>query len=341
MHNILYKYGLLNIIPVEQLAFFSQKLPKKTKLNRELIELNYKKYSPYKNPIIYSIIIKEQVLVWFGAAQTSNAYVQIPQSYLIFKQLLKLKKDGIYLLKDIKNIQVFVIKDALLLNTFSINSFDSIFEKMIKQEYNLDTFTVFDTFKTKVYKEQAYKSIGIKELKCFFVYDFNRRTLFNKFIDLFWIPLSLIFLTFMVVNAAQGIYLEQKNKKIVLELELIKKQNDILKQDIQSNNRKIKNLNSFTVDEILEINPFYTINQLYVLLKGIENTTLKSLSISNNILLLQLHTEEESVQILQKLNKISFFEKVIFKGRNEGSTKYNKKILPVVLFEIELKSSKE
>ena len=179
MLNLLIKYKIATIIPVEDSFFHTAVLPQNIKFSKEILTLNYEKLSPFSNPLILSYMQGKQLALWFTRKKQSDYIFIIPESFLLFKTLEN-ESNAIHIF-DCSPKKVLVIKDKKLLASFTIENSDEFTLDLLKNEYQVDKSFFYSQEKFNETKSFAIKQYKLQDLYYFIQLSLDRKNI-QKFV---------------------------------------------------------------------------------------------------------------------------------------------------------------
>lgn len=327
MKNRLLRYYFVKILPFEDAFYYTEKLPKKVKLTKDLLRLNYLKYSPYKTAQILSTIKDENLMLWFYGKEIKAKSV-IPESYLLFLELKKQKIDGLFILKD-NNYKIIIIKDGKLLSAYTLKELDKEIINLSLHEHQITEYIEFDY---KMLYKKAIDNISLKE-----IYDFNQLSLdkkafFSKLINKIAYPISFFLIFTMGLNYLHGYYIDKeidKNQKLYQD---IKQKNKKINESIKKHNKNVKLWNKFANKELVYPDLMEILKSLSSINQKGETVFLRDLSINGSIMQLRLRSNMNPVIFLNRLSSIKYFDRVVIAAVHKP-----RKDLKIITYNIDIK----
>ena len=334
MYNILKKYNFVKIVPFEETFFHTATLPKKIKFTKELLKLNYAKYSPLENSNLVSLSNNKDLLLWFFE-KDYDEYIVIPESYLAFKSFVKEHTNGIFVIKD-DVFKILIIKNSKLVNIFTTNEVDELTLSLTMDEYQLQDKYDIDKQSYKIILEQSKKDLALKDFINFNQLTLDKDTLLKDMVSSLSYPLSFLVVFSMFVSYTQTYLLNADIEKLQDKYIVEKSKNAEIREALNKHNKEIKKYKEFFDKELLYIDGFEVLSKLYGIFKPDEKANLKFISLNGLNLRIQVQTELDSVEILNRLNTISYFKEVVIQSTHKPRNK-----MKVVTYTITLKSLKE
>lgn len=330
MKNILLKYNLIKIVAFEDTFFHTSVFPKKVKFSKELLRLNFGKYSPFLNPHILSYFADKRAMVWFYKKNIKAPFV-IPESFFLANELKKQKQDAIYVIND-DIIKILVIKDDKLLDAFTIDRLDKQGLQLIINKHQISDITHIEKNQYEYLYKTALKNLSLKDIYEFRQYDFNIKTISKDLLNQLSYPLSALIVFAILLNFAHGILLDKKIKALKTQYLNEKSKNQTVKNEIRTHNIKIRKWKNFIQTELIYPMPLMLLNDIYKIFKPSDKATIKDISIENGKMTLRLQTNTNPVIFLNRLSKIKYLQNVII-----ASSFKRKGKVTIVTYEIDIK----
>ena len=318
------------VLPMQESFFFHFTLPKHIKLTKELITLNYKKFSPLKNPLILSVLIKEELYIWFSKKPLKTTPIIIPEAYILYLATMS-KKDGIHIFHTpVKRF--LIIKNGILYNAFTTTENYEQTLKLLIQENDLKTIYQYSHNEYETIYEEGLKKLTLQELQRFLQVSLKKEQLGQYLLDIFTYPLVLFMILYMLITYSQSYLLSQQITKKEQEYLSLKKQNTTVKKAIREHNQKIDEMKNFIQKNIYIQDPFSIIYALYSVITPKDKATIDFLEITQNTMRLRLKTNENPIKYLNRFNKLPFFTNVIIQNS------FKRKNIKTITYILEIKS---
>ena len=303
------------ILPIEDTFFFQVKFDKKIKFTDELIALNYKKYAPYKNPFFTTLMEEKNLFIWFYEKEIKAKFI-LPEAYLL-SEFFKEKNPNILLsIEYDEGYIILIIKDTLLVNSYTLFDEDVTLIGMEMNKYSLDVFKKINKEEYFKSKEEALLKIGFKELYKWNRLNIDNTDMFPNAINHMAYPLS--FLLFFMMSVELYHLNEVEKKLIVTETNYSKaknKNNDI-RAKINFENEKEQRWIDFVHREL----PYIDSLSLFTDISKAFNDkafVFKGFSIIGSRVKVDVTTKEDFIIGLKELNKIKNLKNVILKYSNK------------------------
>jgi len=314
MLALLLKYNIAEVLDVKGSFFYSTTLPKNTKLTEELIEFNYRRYSPFSHFSMISYIDGNHLYIWFideKKSKLKRKFITIPNTFLLFN-ILK-KKDGIYLCEtDVK--QILVIKNGVLLASSFVEDFSDAILELIKTEYQLqDSFSLSKSQTEALYKE-SIERLSLVEIGKFIKISKNRKEIFEILLDKLTYPFISLVVVYMLVTYFQAYFMKEKQNQLQEKFLELKTKNRVLREAIHKHNQEIDAYRIFLQHEIHSRDPYAVLYKLYDVITKDDKAVLKSLEVFENSVKIKIETNEDPIKYLEKLNKVTIFENVVLEN---------------------------
>jgi len=311
MLELLLKYGVAEIVPMQKSYFHVAILPKKIKFSKELIRLNYEKLSPFDNAYILTYLEDKRLYLWFTQLKNLKKIV-IPEAFLIYQQL-KMKNDGIYIF-DTEPKKVFIIKNNLLENTFVSTETDDTILNILKVEYLFEKYFLLSSNDFNCLYKKALKKITILELYNFSQISLTKESIQRFFIQKLTYPFIFFMLFYIGITYTQAFFMQQKIDKLTEAYNVLKNKNHLIKDAIKKHNIEVDNYKKFINTELYSYDPYSVLYDMYSIINKGENTFIKSMEIANNHVKLMIQTNENAIKYLNRLNEIPYFKRVVIEN---------------------------
>lgn len=334
MYEILSKYNFITIIPFDETFFYASTLPKKVKFTKELVHLNYSKYSPYKNSNIINYIDSDYLMLWFYEKEISSTII-IPESYLVFKELKSNQKDSIYIIQD-DNIKIIIIKNNKLINAFSLDTIDEVTIKLTMDEYQIFQKDEITQNEYKDILQKAKKSLNIKDFYKFNNLELDRKTLLNNFVEKVSYPIAILIIFTIFISYLHENMLKSDIKNLKATYSLEKDKNRDIKSYIKKHNKEVKKWRGFALKELVYVEPVSILNSIYSIFEEKEKAYLVDVSISENKVLIKIQTDINPIVFLNRLNEINCFSRVIIQNTHKP-----RDAMKIISYDIEVKMLKD
>ena len=326
-NRLLLRYDIVKILPFEDAFYYTEKLSKKVNLTKDLLRLNYLKYSPYRTAYILSNIKDENLMLWFYDKEIQAKSI-IPESYLLFLELKKQQTNGLFVLKD-NDYKIIVIKDGKLLSVYTLKELDKEMINLSLHEHQITECIELDY--QMLYKN-AIDNITLKE-----IYDFNqlsldKKTFFSKLINKTAYPISLLLVFAMGLNYLHGYYIDKQISKERSLYQDIKKKNKTINESIKKHNKNVKLWREFANKELVYPDIMAILKSLGDIPQKGEKVFIRDLSISGSIMRLRLRSNMNPVIFLNRLSSIKYFDRVVI-----ASVHKPKKDLKIITYDIDIK----
>ena len=308
--QLLLKYDVLKVIPMQESFFKASLLTKKVKLSQELIQLNYTKISPIANPTILSYKEESTIYLWFVKKQQLNEQIIIPESFLLYKALQK-RGEGVFVFDTVPK-QVYVLKDKKLQAAFtSYEATDSPSLSIIKDEYDLKNLELLDANKYKKLLENELEKLSLKELFAFTQFKMDKENLKKFFVQKLTYPIVSLLFLYMFVTYVQGYMMQNKEDALTQEYQTLKTKNADVKNAIREHNRKVKKLEQFFKTEFEPVEPLKITYDLHKIVTSKDMATVTFLSVTNGNVKIKIKTNDDAIKYLKRFNAIGYLTNVV------------------------------
>jgi len=334
MYKILLKYNIITVIPFNETFFHAVTLPQKIKLTKQLLFLNYAKYSPFKNPNIINLASDKHLMLWFYKEKIDTSIV-IPESYLAYKALKKEALDAMYVIKD-DTYKIIIIKNSKLINAFTLDNIDELTLKLTMDEYKISTKKELSLQRYQDLLQQTKESLSFQDLYYFNTLDLDKKVLFNAFIDKASYPLAALVILAMLVSFIQESFLESKIQTLEATYLSEKNKNKDIKKFIHRHNASVKKWKNFVQKELVYFGPSLLLQELYSIFREDEKGYLLDVSLNGDKLLVKIQTDVNPILFLNRLNEIKYFKRVVIQN-----TYKPRNAMKIISYDIEVKKIKE
>ncbi len=334
MKKFLLQYNFITILPFEETFFHALTLPKKIKLSKELLKINYLKYSPRKNINIIGHVHKKHLMLWFYTKNITSPII-VPESFLLYKELKKRSGNALFIIKS-SVYKILIVKDGYLVSAFTTQILDDEMLSISSDEFSISNTIHIDEIEYKEVFQSAFKSLSIEEIYQFNQFDLDTKTIAKKVFEYGAYPLSFLLVFMMLVNYIHGSSLQSQIERLKENYIAQRDKNKKISQDIRKHNKDVKKWQEFVNKELLYTDPLTVLNDIYKIIKPKEKATLQDVSVNEKDVTLKLQTNLSPVIFLNRLSKIPYIQTVIiqnsFKQRNGNK---------IITYTIALKPLKE
>ena len=306
---------LIDTLSVEDSFFYKVKFEKKVKLSDEIIAFNYKKYAPFKNPLIVNRMEKNDLYLWFYE-KNIKAKIIIPEAYLLFDALKEKYPNNLLFIETLSSFIVLVIKNGILENSYSALDEEKTFIAMELNKYNLSSFQKIDKNAYLKIKEQSLKSISFKDVYKWSSFKVEPNKLIPTVVNFIAYPFA--FLLFFIM-AVESYHLNEVKKKLDLvehQYSLIKSKNDDVREKINLQTKKEEKWIAFAQRElpyVSSIETFLSISKAF----SKKDFTFTSFSIMGSKVKITVKTKEDFIEGITLLNNIKGLKNVALKSSSK------------------------
>jgi len=305
------KEKYISIIPIEDSFFYSTIIDSSVKFNKETLYLNFAHISPY--PIFEIIPFYEgsNLLLWF--IPKLNKPINIPQSYLLFLELVKKDKNAIFII-DGDTFKVIVIKDGILKASFISYSMGELEKQTLLDEYQLEN--IYSVPLSKYNIDNILDNYSPINYYKWYISNQSLKDKALEYLNLAVIPTSIIIFIFISFETLKDNYIENRYNLLKEEYLSIKKENDKYRDDLK-NQKHIKEFyNSFYYNILIYPNSFEVISKISQIVADDENNTIKYFKLSGDTINLSIETHN-AIPILNQSLKSGYFEEFKIKSSRE------------------------
>ena len=308
--QILLKYDILKVIPMQESFFKVSILTKKIKLSPELIQLNYAKLSPIANPAIISYKEENAIYLWFFKKQELEQKILIPESFLIYKALQK-KHDAIFIFETTPK-QIYILKEKRLQAAFtSYESANAPSISIIQDEYDLTDVEILEKREHDTLLKNQLEKLTLRELFSFVEFTMDKENLKNFFIQKLTYPIVSLLFLYMFVSYAEGYFMQKKADALTQEYQTLKTKNSDAKDAIRKHNREVEKLEQFLTTEFQPVEPLKITHDLYKVITPKDKATVDFFSVTNGIIKIKIKTNDDAIKYLKRFNAISYLTGVV------------------------------
>ncbi|HIP11355.1 MAG TPA: hypothetical protein EYG73_01420 [Arcobacter sp.] len=300
--NTLLEKQILKLSNIEDSFFLYKKLDKRVKLNQNIISLNYSNESPYpaNMSVITSIMNENNLYLWF-IKKDSHRY--IPEAYVVFRRLLLEYQDLVFIVRGELN-KVVLIKNGILISSFSKSNISTTDIVLIKEEYSLDEVVILKEEEYTKYLDESLHFLRISDLLDILDIKIDFKEFFLKSIHFLALPLLISSIIITLIVGGYSFYLDTEKEK----LHHIYKKNQTL-------NREIKN----SIDKNEEENMIYMnlINEFKYVDKSMALSKIIQVTEDMNMSMYYIKIYENRVDFIIKTennNKVPTYIKKLFES---------------------------
>lgn len=217
----------VEIVNADKCYFFSAELPKGINLNKNLVLLNYGKYSPFTDYDLFYTKAKDRLYIWFyeNSVKTTKK-IYIPEGYFIFNS--KESKENVILYYQKSEYTVYqIFKDGYLSSEIiESETFDESFVKELCRIYNITENSVDRV-------AEINKIPGLQVILQAVSSEKNLNQMPAKLYDLMIVPASIFFIILSIYSYSLDKYYSKK-------IFTLKKEIDVFSQKTVSVNNKLQ-----------------------------------------------------------------------------------------------------
>ena len=303
------------LLPIEESFFFKVKFEKKVKLNNELINLNYKKNAPYRNPFFTKLMEEKDLYIWFYE-QENNSKIVIPEAYLLTEYYKEKNPNALLSIQTTSSYLIVIIKDSFLLNSYSIMQRDEHLIEMEMHKHALSSWREINQDEYIESKDKALKNLKFKDLYKWTEINTDNSNLLPKMVNKFAYPFAflLFFIIFIELYHLNGV--ESRLKEVETVYREAKSKNNEIRERINSENLKEQKWIDFVHAELPYANSLAVFMEISKAFEG-KAFIFKGFSIVGSKLKLDIETKEDFIVALKILNKIPSLKNVELKYSNK------------------------
>jgi len=306
----------ITILPFEESFFFKVVFEKKVKLTDTLISLNYKKYSPYKSSFFTKIMENQNLYIWFYEKEISSKII-VPEAYLLFNFFKASNPDTFFIMESYGSYNVLIIKNGILVNSYSLVEKDKNLISMEMSKYGLDIYKEISKDEYLESREKALNSIGIQELYKWSSIDIEKEKLLPSLINSIAYPLSFLLFFIMGVELYHLNKVEKSLEKVEEAYSVVKNQNDDIREKINNENAKIEKWITFIAEELPYVDTLSIFTKISKVFSE-EEFIFIHLSIVGSKVKIEMESKEDFVKGLNILGKIKELKNISIKNNNRS-----------------------
>ena len=234
--NLLLEKDIVRFSTIENSFFLYKKLDKKIKIDKNIINLNYKKESPYSNDktTIVSIANNDNLYLWFIKG---DYYNYIPEAYILYRKLLLDYTDIIFIIKG-EIDKVIVIKDSILVSSFSKSKISRNDIILLQDEFNLNKIVEIKEAEYQQYIKDAIEYLKFSDLLYILNIKFDFKDSAIKAVQFLALPVFISSIVITIAVASYYFYIEKEKDRLYNLYKKDQKLNYKIKTKIENNQEK-------------------------------------------------------------------------------------------------------
>ena len=303
------------VLPIEESFFFKVKFEKKVKLTDELINLNYKKNAPYRNPFFTKLMEGKDLYIWFYEQENKSKMV-IPEAYLLTEYYKEKNPNVLLSIKTKSSYLIVIIKDSLLLNSYSIMQRDENLIEMEMHTYALSSWKEINKDEYIESKDKALKNLKFKDLYKWTNINTDNSNMLPKMVNKLAYPFAFLLLFIMSIELYHLNEVESKLVEVEAQYREAKNKNNEIREKINNENQKEQIWIDFVHAELPYANSLTIFTDISKAFEG-KAFVFKGFSIVGSRLKLDIETKEDFIVALKLLNKITGLKNIELKYSNK------------------------
>jgi len=304
----------ITILPFEESFFFKVVFEKKIKLTDTLISLNYKKHSPYKNPFFTKTMENHNLYIWFYEKEISSKII-LPEAYLLFNFFKVSNPNTFFIMEDYDSYNILIIKNGILVNSYSLVEKDQNLISMEMAKYGLDVYKEINKKEYLESRDEALNSIGIQELYKWSSVEIDKEKLFPSLINSISYPLSFLLIFIMGVELYHLNKVEKSLEQVEEAYSVVKNQNDDIREKINNENTKVEKWITFVSEELPYVDTLTIFTKISKVFSE-EKFIFIHLSIVGSKVKIEMESKEDFVKGLNILGKIKALRNISIKNNS-------------------------
>jgi hypothetical protein len=231
--SFLLKKGIVRLSKIEDSFFLYKKLDKRIKIDRNIIDINYGKESPYSGDrdSVVSIVDRDNLYLWFFK-EDFNRYV--PEAYIIFRKLSLEYQNVIFIIKGDIDKSV-VIKDFVLLSSFSKGNLSKTDILLLKEEFSITKIVEMKMDEYQNYTKDAFEYLRINDILNILKIDFDFKKLLIDGVHLLSLPVFISSIVVTMTVFGYSLLIGKEKDKLFALYKQNQKVNYKLKESIDKN----------------------------------------------------------------------------------------------------------
>jgi len=209
-----FKKNIIKISTIENSFFLYKHLDKKIKVTSEIIKINYIKESPYpeETSSISFVLSKENLYLWF----VKGNYRYLPEALLLYRHLV-LTYSSICCIFKSKIDKVVIIKDGVLVSSFSKSAINKIDLQLIKDEFSIEDVLVIEEKEYATFLKESYAKLKLNDLLSIFNIKIDFKNLWTVTLKYLAIPFFYSSILIVLFMGLYSYYLDREQEKLYKE----------------------------------------------------------------------------------------------------------------------------
>ncbi len=234
--NLLLEKDIVKFSNIENSFFLYKKLDKKIKIDKNIINLNYKKESPYPEDktTIVSIADNDNLYLWFIKG---DSYNYIPEAYILYRKLLLKYTDIIFIIRG-EIDKIIVIKDSILVSSFSKSKISRNDIILLEDEFNLNKIVEIKEVEYQQYIKDAVEYLKFSDLLYILNIKFDFKDSAIKAVQFLALPVFISSIVITIAVASYYFYIEEEKDRLYSLYKKDQKLNYKIKTKIENNQEK-------------------------------------------------------------------------------------------------------
>ena len=274
------------ILPLGSYYFMLVSKPKKVKLTRDLIYINFSNYSIFKNSEILYLEDGDRIYLWFIDRDflIKNKFKQkifIPEGLLISKAL---NDDNVIIVLKKDNDLFCIVKKSNIIQTeikININEKDN-YLSILKKKYKINNIKYYDNLNMNTIFLHIKIKDFIKNLKGLILNQVDIKQQIYTISDIIIVPLIILFIGLGIDKILYYSYINKKINIISKELNIIEHKNKSIKSKYNYLEKENFFWKNFKKEELSSPSFFLTLNSVFLALKN-SNAQLRFFSKNSNL----------------------------------------------------------
>ncbi len=234
--NLLLEKDIVKFSNIENSFFLYKKLDKKIKIDKNIINLNYKKEAPYPEDktTIVSIADNDNLYLWFIKG---DSYNYIPEAYILYRKLLLKYTDIIFIIRG-EIDKIIVIKDSILVSSFSKSKISRNDIILLEDEFNLNKIVEIKEVEYQQYIKDAVEYLKFSDLLYILNIKFDFKDSAIKAVQFLALPVFISSIVITIAVASYYFYIEKEKDRLYSLYKKDQKLNYKIKTKIENNQEK-------------------------------------------------------------------------------------------------------
>lgn len=264
MRELLFKRSIVSVLKIEESFFKRVKL--KEKIPKELLKLNYERFSPFKQNHLRALHQNEILYLWFYPSKI-EAKVVIPEAYILFHFFKRDKKNTIFVIES-DVTKVLVVGDDEILESFYLRNFDAKILQATKERFGIENEIRLSAPNYQKVFAQALKEFPLGGYIKFMDVGIQKESLLKSAVDTLTYPLASLIAIYILLDLFQTSHLEKEVDRLKKEYQTLKQEREPIKKAMGEYETLKEELSLFKEKELNYFDSTYYLDSLYRAIDG-------------------------------------------------------------------------